>query len=439
MPEHKTFRVAGVVANVSWTSLEQVLRVAVSFLVSVQVINYLGPDRFGLYSYVISIVGILAPLTAFGLEQVVIRQLVERPDTRDRLIGTAFVVRMGCGVLAYAASLGIVLILDRGAEPRLRLTAVASVMLLLQGFDTVSFFFKAIMGAKYIALSRLFGLAAMTIGTIALLVWKADLPAFLWMRAVEAGATGLALVFAYRLWGASLLAWRFDGETFTALIKAGFPLFIASFAVMIYMRIDQVMLGQMASEQELGYYGVAVRLAEVLNFVPVAVVTALYPSLVESRRLGEAAFKERLQGIYNLMALIGYAIAGAATVAASFGFHILFGTRYDLAVPMFVVLVWGMLFICLGVAMTAALTIIGRFWMVALTTALGMVVNVGLNFWLIPRLGGLGSAWATLVAYWVAVHGTAAVVPWLHPTFAMLTRAMVWPNIGPLLSLRRRE
>jgi O-antigen/teichoic acid export membrane protein len=249
------------------------------------------------------------------------------------------------------------------------------------------------------------------------------------MRALEAAVTGLALLVAYRHWGGRSFDWRFDAGECHALLKAGFPLFIASFAVMVYMRVDQLMLGQMSSETELGYYGVAVRLAEVLNFFPVAIATAYYPSLVEWRDQGAEVFRRKLQGLFNLMALIGYGVAVGATVCAPLGFRLLFGQRYDAAVPMFNLLVWSMLFVSLGMAMNTVLTVIGRFWISAVATLVGMVVNIALNFWLIPRLGGIGSAWATLVSYWVAAHGVYLLIPSLRPQFKMMARAMIWPDI----------
>ncbi|MTJ82232.1 MAG: flippase [Telmatospirillum sp.] len=429
MADRGLTRLAGVVANVSWTSFEQMLRIGLSFLVTVQVINALGPERFGLYSYVISVVGILAPLTAFGLEQVVIRRLVERPADSARLLGTTFVIRMVCGVVAFLAALVVILVLDGGNGLRLRLTAVAGVMLLLQATDTVAFFFKAIMGAKHIALSRLAGLLSASGVTVVLLVTGGGVGSFLWMRALEAGVTGIALMLAYRWWGGKSTSWRFDGRECGRLLSAGFPLFIASFAVMVYMRVPQLMLGQLSTEEQLGYYGVAVRLAEVLNFVPVAIVTAFYPALVDCRARSPEAFRRKIQGLYNLMAAIGYVVAIGATVVAPLGFRILFGHRYDAALPMFNRLVWGMLFVCLGVAMNAMLTVIGRNWISAAATVAGMVVNVGLNFWLIPRLGAVGAAWAALASYWVSAHGVFLLLPEFHGTFAMIARALVWPDI----------
>ncbi len=435
MAEGSITRLAGIVANVSWTSFEQVLRIGLSFLVTVQVINYLGPERFGLYSYVISIVGILAPLTAFGLEQVVIRRLVEHPAARGRLLGTTFVIRLMCGVIGYGAALAIVLVLDQDGGVRLRLTAIAGVMLLLQATDTVAFFFKAIMGAKHIALARLAGLLLASGATVVLLLARADLPAFLWMRSLEVLVTGCALLFAYRHWSRTTQAagpegiWRFDIGECRILLKAGLPLCVASFAVTVYMRVDQLMLGQLSSEIELGYYGVAVRLAEVVNFLPMAIVTAFYPSLVACRKLGSEVFERKVQGLYNLMVLIGYGVGVMATLVAPLGFRILFGQRYDAAVPMFNLLIWSMVFVSLGVVMNAVLTVLGRFWTSALATMVGMVINVILNVWLIPRLGGTGAAWATLISYWVAVHGIYLLIPSLRAHFKMMAWALIWPDI----------
>jgi O-antigen/teichoic acid export membrane protein len=437
MSELKPVRLAGIATNVSWTSFEQILRVGLSFLVTVQVINYLGPERFGVYSYVISVIGILLPLTAFGLEQVVISRLVDCPGDADPLLGTTLVIRLVASVLGYGLALLIVFALDRADGQRLPLTAIAAGMLLLQGADTVAFFFKAIMGARYIALSRLAGLLAASLGTIALLLADAALWTFLSMRVVEAAVTGVALLVAYRLWGGRISHWRFDGRECRRLLKAGFPLCIASFAIMVYMRVDQLMLGQMSSEAELGYYGIAVRLAEVLNFVPMAVGTAFYPSLVDSRAQGPAVFHARIQAFFNLMALIGYGAAVSAAVAAPLGFHILFGHRYDQALPIFKLLVFNMPCICLGVASGIMLTVSGRFWTSATATLAGVVVNVGLNLVLIPRYGAVGAACATLLSYWTVAHGIFLVVPGHRGTFGMIARALVWPDVRPLLKTRK--
>jgi O-antigen/teichoic acid export membrane protein len=437
MSARKPARLAGIATNVSWTSFEQILRVGLSFLVTVQVINYLGPERFGLYSYVISVMGILLPLTAFGLEQVVISRLVASPGDADRLLGTTLVIRLVAGVLSYGLALAIVLGLDRADGERLPLTAVAGAMLLLQGADTVAFFFKAIMGARYIALSRLAGLLTASLGTVALLLTDGALWTFLSMRAVEAVVTGAALLVSYRLWGGRISHWRFDRQECRRLLQAGFPLCIASFAVMVYMRVDQLMLGQMSSEAELGYYGIAVRLAEVLNFVPMAVGTAFYPSLVDSRAQGPVVFRARIQAFFNLMALIGYACALSAAVAAPLGFHILFGHRYDQALPIFKLLVFNMPCICLGVASGIMLTVSGRFWTSATATLAGVVVNVGLNLVLIPRFGAIGAACATLVSYWTVAHGIFLLVPGHRSTFGMIARALFWPDVRPLFQKRK--
>ena len=428
MTEPKSQRVGGVLANVSWTTLEQITRMAVSFLVTIQVVNYLGPERFGLYSYVVSVVGILMPLTAFGLEQVVMRRLVEDPGARDRVLGTTFALRNVSGVLAFAAALLFVLTVDHGDPQRLRLTAVAGVMLLFQAFDTVSFYFKSIMGAKYVAFTKLAGQAVFAGTSMALLLTGGQIEGFLWARAAEAATVGAALMAVYRLAGASF-SWSFDRAELKSLLRAGFPLFIASLAVMVYMRIDQLMLGQLSSEAELGYYGVAVRLAEIANFVPVALMTALYPGLVEARGRSPVAYRARVQHLYNVMAAIGWVLAIAATLAAPIGFQVLFDHRYDPSVPMFVALSWSIPMVCLGVAVNAVLTAEGKFWTSAAATALGMVVNVGLNAWMIPRWGGLGSAWATLISYWVAAHGAFLVLPGMQRTFVMVASALVQPDI----------
>ncbi len=215
---------------------------------------------------------------------------------------------------------------------------------------------------------------------------------------------GLALFAAYRGDGGRVAGWRFDAGRARALLRDGWPLMLSSAMIMIYMRIDQVMLGRMASAEELGAYSVAVRLVEAWYFLPLAIVASVYPSIVEARGVSEALFYERLQKLYNLMALLGWAVALPACLLSGWVVALLYGPAFARAAPMLAVLVLSLVFTNLGVARSA-------------------------NLVLIPRLGGVGAALASLIAYWLAAHGSCYLYRPLFRTGNMLTRALVMPRI----------
>ena len=73
--------------NTSWLLGERILRMAISLFVGIYVARYLGPERYGLLSYALSFVWLFSSLASFGLDDILVRELVKLPDQRQNLIG----------------------------------------------------------------------------------------------------------------------------------------------------------------------------------------------------------------------------------------------------------------------------------------------------------------------------------------------------------------
>ena len=76
--------------NTSWLMIERILRMIITLFVGIYVARYLGPDLFGLLSYTNSFVGLFLAIATLGIESIVIRELVKRPQDKTQLLGTAF-------------------------------------------------------------------------------------------------------------------------------------------------------------------------------------------------------------------------------------------------------------------------------------------------------------------------------------------------------------
>ena len=198
---------------------------------------------------------------------------------------------------------------------------------------------------------------------------------------------------------------------------------------MIYMRIDQVMIGNMVGNTEVGLYSAAVRLAEAWYFVPMAVVGSVFPSIVEAKAISEELFYRRLQKLYNLMSLMAYIVALPVTFMGGWLVTLLFGAAYARAGPMLAVLIWAGMFVNLGVARSSFLTTMNWTRVHFMTVSFGCIINVALNYLLIPIYGGMGAVVASCVAYWFAAHGACLIYKPLYKTGYMLTKAMVYPKV----------
>ena len=87
-------------ANSSWLFLERVLAIFSSLLIGIWIARYLGPEQYGLYSYIIAFVAIFASFANLGVDQVLYRELVKKPEALNKLLGTAFMMKVLGSLLA---------------------------------------------------------------------------------------------------------------------------------------------------------------------------------------------------------------------------------------------------------------------------------------------------------------------------------------------------
>jgi len=199
---------------------------------------------------------------------------------------------------------------------------------------------------------------------------------------------------------------------------------LSSIAVMIYMKIDQIMIGQMLGNDAVGIYSAAVRISEIWYFIATAVAASVLPTILEAKKNNEAQYRLRLQALFDLMTWIAIIVALPVTFFAMPLVTMLFGAEYSEAGGVLAIHVWATVFVFLGVA--------GGNWFLAENqqlislqrTALGAVVNVLLNILLIPMMGVVGAAWATLIAYAVAAMLSDATQHATRDMFMMKIRSL---------------
>jgi len=177
---------------------------------------------------------------------------------------------------------------------------------------------------------------------------------------------------------------------------------LASMMVMIYMRIDQIMLKQLSTAEEMGKYAGAVRLSEAWYFVLMAISASIFPKLVRASALSESEFTSLASRFYAAMILICYAFALPLSLLSPYVSAWLFGGKFQGMESMLFICAWAGLFVGIGLARGAYLTAKNLNTFQFYSTAVGALLNIALNFAWIPQYGGRGAAFATLISYAVA-------------------------------------
>lgn len=410
-------------ANTGWLFADRILRMGMGLLVGVWVARYLGPEQFGLFNYATAFVALFGAVAGLGLNGIVVRDLVKQPEQANTTLGTALVLQLIGGFLALGlAVLAIGFVRPDDDLVKVMVAVLGSVMV-FKATEIVKYWFEAQVQSKYSVWVENAVFLIIAGIKVALIMQQAPLMAFVWVVLAEAILVAVALLAIYAWQGGLLFAWRIDTQRAKALLNDSWPLILSGLAVMVYMRIDQIMLGQMLGDEAVGIYSAAVRISEVWYFVPTAIVASVFPSIIEAKKQSETLYYQRLQRLYNLMVVLSILVAIPVTFLSDWLVTILFGAEYQSAGAILAIHVWAGLFVSLGVASGKWFTIENKSDLMFYRTFLGALTNVALNFVLIPRFSVQGCALATLISYSLAAFWFDVISRNTRKTFFMKINA----------------
>ncbi|BCG48629.1 Polysaccharide biosynthesis protein [Citrifermentans bremense] len=417
-----------VLTNTGWLFGDRLLRMGVGLFVGIWIARYLGPTQYGLLSYASSMCAVFSAIAILGLDAIVVREVVREPEREQEILGTVMTLRLAASLAAYLLTVGATFYLRPDDRLSQVLVAVMGWTLIFGSFDTIDLWFQSKVQSKYVVYAKNSAFIISSAVRGGLVLAKAPLVAFAAANSLEFGLAAVGLCCMYRHNGQFISRWRVRLQLAWKLLSDSWPLLLSGIVFMVYLRIDQIMLGQMSTSHELGVYASAVKIAEIWFFIPTAIVSSVFPNIIRARETDEKEFYGRLQKLYNLLAFLGYVIAIPTTFLAGIVVSLFYGEAYSSAAPMLVLLIWSDVFANLAVARNAFLMAMNWTRVLLVMTFLGALANIALNYLLVPKYGGVGAAAASVISYWVAGHGACYLYKPLRRTAGMMTRAFVYPR-----------
>ena len=414
--------------NTSWLFAEQGLRILSGLFVGVWVARYLGPEQFGVFSYAVAFTAIFGGIAKLGLDGIMVRELINTPEKRDYFLGTAFWLKIIGAFIVIGLMAVIVPFTNNDATTNLFIFIIAS-GLVFQSFEVVEFYFQSQVLAKIISICKASQLALSSVIKIYLVLTEAEMISFVFVTSFDALSLAISYIIAYQLRKGKSFYKFFKMDIAKQLLKNSWPLIFSAIVVMIYMRIDQIMIKEMLGEYEVGIYSAAVRLSEAFYFIPLILTTSLFPAIINAKKISEELYKKRLQKLYTLMVWIAIIIALPMTFLSNQIIIMLFGQAYHQAGQVLNIHIWAGVFVFLGVSFGKYLLVENLTKIAFKRTLLGAISNILLNLWLIPIYGVVGAAIATLLAQFLANFGYDLFDKRLHGQLRMKTKALFMPWI----------
>ena len=395
-------RISGsAVRNFSLLTVEKVIRSVVSVLVGAWVLRYLGPERSGSISYLVANLTILGVVVKLGLDSIILRDVNLKPEKRGVLLGTALSLQAVVCVLVFCGWTCAAIVFSQ-SRVDLLLSLILSLMLLAQPLEVFELWFQGTGRIEKAVLARVTSLIVLSVLRICAILSGFGILVFAGALTVEKWFAGVLNYMFF--WRARTFKFQVRREYGGVLLRESWPYLLSGLAVTLYMRVDQVMLGTMLDKRSVGIFYAAVSLCEALYFLPMAINTSIFPILTRLRLEDEDRYERIMMQYCNLTLVYSILITVVVWFLAPVVIRLLFGVHYAESTDVLRTYILSFSFVCSGVAQSVWFINNHRGDVLLKKAIAGLVTNVLLNLYLIPRFGPNGAAWSTVVSQFVAVY-----------------------------------
>jgi PST family polysaccharide transporter len=418
-----------IVGNTGWLFSEKILQMVLGLLVGVWVARYLGPTEFGFLNYALIFTSLFSPLAKLGLDRIVVRDIVQNPSDKNKILGSCFLVKFIGGIVAYLLTFVVISKLHPNDIISRNLVMIIGFGLCFQVFYTIDFWFQSQVKSKYTVWSKNLAYVLVNLIKIVLIYVKAPLVYFAWNVLIEVILSAIGLVIAYRLTGEKIQSWKINLSQCKKMLKDSLPLMFSGMVVMIYLRVDIIMLEQIFGSESVGIYSVATRISELWYVVPTAIVSSVSPSIIEAKSLGNTLYEYRLKKLFTLITCLAYAIAIPMSFLATPIVKLMYGEAYIVSGSVLSIHIWASVFVFLGLGKGIWIVAEGLTNFSIISTTCGAVVNVMLNLVLIPQYKEVGAAIATVISYGCADYLVYIVYPRFKQIGRLMTEALILKSL----------
>src|SRR5690606_4047125 len=159
------------------------------------------------------------------------------------------------------------------------------------------------------------------------------------------------------------------------------------------------------------------------------ICSSLFPAIINAKMKDNDLYMSRLQRLYNLMVVLGTVIIIPVLFLSDWAIHLLYGSAYSQSAAVLNIHIIGSVFVFLGVA--------NQKWFISenfqayniICLGFGMVANIILNVVMIPRIGIIGAAYATLISQFLASVLAPVFFKKTRNSFFMMVRALFFVQV----------
>lgn len=385
--------------NISWLLADKVSKLFPGILVLALLARHLGPEEFGIWNYAIALTTIVGNVAVLGMDRMGVQELIHHEGQESTVVATIIFMRVVAALLCMAACI-LLVFFSRPLEPvYLYCTVFSAFTIFFQSFDVMDYFYQVKSGLRNVIVPRVSVFVIFCFIKILLVYLQASLYVFLWATLLELITTYAVILIRYGRRYQAIQLQHIDMALAGRLLRKSWPLIFSNLVVVLFVKLDLVLLDWWSNPDQLGNYVVAIRISELWYALPAVMGTAMLPGLIQQKKDNTAAYLLTLERWLRLSCWASLCVALVVSVATPAMVRILYGTAYKFAAVILMIHIWACIPVFLLSVMTQYLFVEGKYRVYLYGNITGLLVNVAINGLLIPSMGGAGAAIATVVAY----------------------------------------
>ncbi|KKH83544.1 hypothetical protein DU80_00335, partial [Methanosarcina mazei] len=314
-----------VAKNTAFLFCGRLITKVISLFILLYVARYLGPVDFGKFSFAFSFIYFFSIISEAGVHDILVREAAKEPHNAGKLIGNATILKVILSIVALLLAF-IVINLIGYPETTKNALYVASLGLLITSINSFDVIYEITLRMEYSVLfsvaSRIFFLLFVLIATLT----NSTLIVFIFASvAADLLQNLLAFLFSEKF---VKTEFNLESNIIMKMLRDALPVSIASVFIMIYFRIDVVMLSFLKSDIDVGFYSSAYRLTEAFTFLPSILIVSIFPLMSKYKKNSPELFNYIFIHSFKYLFASGLLIGVIITFLAKDIILLIYGIEY---------------------------------------------------------------------------------------------------------------
>lgn len=381
--------------NAKWIIICKIAQSILQLIIGMISARYLGPANYGLISYAGSIVAFALPIMKLGFDATLVHELVEDPDNEGEIIGTSLGLNVISSFLCMGGVAAFASIANFGETETIIVCVLYSISVFFAALEMIQYWFQYKLLSKYSSIIMLISYLVVSAYKIFLLATQKSIYWFALSHSVEYGVIAILLIFFYFKKGGSKL--KFSFSRIGKMLNKSKYYILAALMVVVIQNTDHIMLTKMIGEAENGYYAAAITCAGMAQFVFTAIVDSFRPLVLASKKEDRFEYENNVSRLYSIVIYLSLLQSLVFTIFAPIIVNIMYGVEFTATIQILQILTWYCSFAYMGSIRNMWLLAENKQSLLPIINLFGMILNIVLNAIMIPFLGAIGAALASLI------------------------------------------